>query len=83
MNFWIVDPKDGKKSVSLSVLILSVAMAAVGVGLECFKVIESSGAAQEFFMACAALYWGRKMTSAKGSSMEAGVSEEPQEKEEP
>lgn len=67
---WIVDPKVNEKSVSVTLLLASFTVCIVAAGLEMASVVKSTSVAFELFGACAALYAGRKFTTAKGAVIE-------------
>lgn len=69
MTIWINSPTDGKPSVSLSLMIISFAVAMVISILQVFKAVESGGMCLEIFYATSALYFGNKFT-ARGKSIE-------------
>lgn len=58
---WVVDPKDDKPSVSLSLFALSVVtLLTVGL-LNVFSLVSTIGPFSEFFYAASALYFGRRL----------------------
>jgi hypothetical protein len=58
---FIVDPKNNKRSVSLTILIGSFLLACVLTVLEAADVIGSVGSSFELFLVCSGLYMGRKI----------------------
>lgn len=79
MKLWIKDPTNDCHSVSLTILIASVVVNITAIALQGYGKIESASAAENFFMAAAALYFGRKFTSSKGTEITEEVKEEPKE----
>ena len=75
MNLWVVDPKDGARSVSLTFLVVSFSALVIGSGLEMAKVVESTGGLVELFGICAGLYFGRKFQTKSGSTLETATPE--------
>lgn len=67
---WVKDPDNQKPSVSLTLVCISAVFCLVAAGLEMFKVVETTSITFEMFGATCGLYWGRKFTSAKGSSLD-------------
>lgn len=65
-NPWVFDPKTKSESVSLTLLLVSFLIACTAIGLNIAKVTENTSSSAELFMACAGLYFGRKL-SFKGS----------------
>lgn len=62
MNLYCPDPKDGKPSVSLTVLWLSIAyLLTLGV-LQAMGKVNDTGVAMEFFGISSALYFGRRVS---------------------
>jgi hypothetical protein len=64
-KLWILDPKSGELSVSLTLVFLSAGLLIIAIGLEMTGIIESTSMAFEFFGASCGLYWGRKFSSSK------------------
>lgn len=71
-DLWVSDPHSGKKSVSLTLVVVSAAVVVIAMGLEMSGLIKTTSMAFEFFGTSCGLYWGRKYTSAKGASLDAG-----------
>lgn len=69
-KLWVPDPKTGEQSVSLTLVVLSAGFVGVAMLLEMTGVIDNTSMAFEFFGASCGLYWGRKFTNAKGSSLD-------------
>ncbi len=61
------DPKDGKPSVSLTILVVSFILLIIAGGLEIFEVTKSTGPFMELVLSAFALYFGRRF-SFKGQS---------------
>lgn len=57
---WIIDPKDGNKSVSLTLLVASFFGCVVGASLQVMGKIESAGIFLDLFYGSTALYFGRR-----------------------
>jgi len=58
---YLTDPKDGKKSVSLTFVVITfVLVTGFSVGVAINKV-EGIGPLMELFYACSALYFGRRL----------------------
>lgn len=57
---FIVDPKDDKPSVSLTILILSVVSVMTAFGLHIAGKVEGTSISLEFFGIAASLYFGRR-----------------------
>lgn len=57
---YFIDPKNGKKSVTLTFLIISFILFAGLATAQAIGRAESIGALDELFYACAALYFGRR-----------------------
>jgi len=58
---YLKDPKDGKRSVSLTFLVISFTLFAGFSAATSLNYAESAGAFSELFYACAALYFGRRV----------------------
>ena len=69
-KIWVVDPKDGKSSVSLTLVVITFLICIIASGLEIAKVSSGTSMAFELFGAACGLYWGRKWTSSKGQGIE-------------
>jgi len=67
---WIVDPRTKEQSVSVTLLITSFVICVIAIGLEISGVVKSTSVAFELYGAAAALYAGRKFTTAKGTVIE-------------
>jgi hypothetical protein len=77
VKFWLNNPSDGKPSVSLSLMVISFAVAMIISILQVFKQVENGGMCLEIFYATSALYFGNKFT-ARGKQVEV-VAEKIQE----
>lgn len=64
---FITDPKDGKKSVSLTLLVVSFVALLVGCYMELAGKSKGLSGLQELFFTTAALYFSRRV-SVKGTS---------------
>lgn len=60
--FWVVDPKTGEVSVSLTMLVVTFIGVLVACGLEMAGVIENTSVMTEIFYASVALYFGRRFS---------------------
>jgi hypothetical protein len=69
-KIWVVDPKDGKPSVSLTLVVISFLICGVSIALEITDVTKETSMSFELFGAACGLYWGRKWTSSKGQGIE-------------
>lgn len=69
-KIWIVDPKDGKPSVSLTMVVVAFLVCVISAGLEMTKIASTTSITFELFGAACGLYWGRKWTSSKGQGIE-------------
>ena len=58
---YLVDPKDGKQSITLTFLVVSFVLFAGFSGAEALGHAENAGSFAELFYACAALYFGRRV----------------------
>ena len=73
MNLWITDPSTLKKSVSLTILIISMFVNITIIALQGMGKVESASAAENFFMVACGLYFGRKFSTSKGDTLEESV----------
>ena len=73
MTLWISDPRTQEKSVSLTILIISLVVNVTAIVLQGMGKIESASAAENFFMVACGLYFGRKFSSPKGAVLEEAV----------
>jgi hypothetical protein len=62
-KIWIPDPKTKEASVSLTMLVVSFAIALVACGLQMAKVVENISSVTELFYATTALYFGRRFSA--------------------
>jgi hypothetical protein len=67
MQIFPTDPKDGKPSVSLGILMLATTTIIVAIGLQLADLAKDSPLAMEFFGIACALYFGRRVGVNKGS----------------
>lgn len=72
---FFVDPKDGKQSVSLTLLVLSFVALLVASTFHIAKVTENTSSLMELFMTCSGLYFARKF-STKDASMQESITKE-------
>lgn len=78
---WVADPKDGKPSVSLTILAVSFGLLVVAGGLEVFEVTKSTGPFMELTLSSIALYFGRRFSfGGKSFSDEGGPAKDVEEK---
>ncbi len=68
MNLWLTDPKNGEKSVSLTLLFVASALMLVAIGLDSFGILKASALLDQFFWGTAALYFGRKISTKRGEN---------------
>lgn len=68
---WATDPTTKEQSVSLTMVCVTGAFCLIAAGLEMFELIKTTSIVFEMFGAACGLYWGRKFTSAQGSSLES------------
>lgn len=66
---WISDPKDGKKSISLTMMVASFLVCMIVSILQVLKQVDSGGMSMELFVATMSLYFGRRF-SVKTKNME-------------
>lgn len=76
INSFLIKKPDPEKSVSLTILWISVIFAIASMTLEMFEMVKNTSMSFEFFMAAGGLYFGRRWTSAKGSSLGESISKE-------
>lgn len=69
-KIWVVDPKTGESSVSLTMVVVSFLVCLFAMALEMIGVISNTSMTFEMFGAACGLYWGRKWTSSKGQKVE-------------
>lgn len=67
---WVTDPTTKEPSVSLTMVVIAGSFCLVSASLEMFDLVKTTSIAFEMFGAACGLYWGRKFTSAKGSSLD-------------
>ncbi len=70
MNLWLTDPTTSKKSVSLTLMVLSFFGCIVGGGLQIAGKTETVSICLELFYGCSALYFGRRF-SMNGKTFDA------------
>lgn len=58
---YLVDPKDGKQSITLTFLVISFLLLAGFSSASALGYAKDPGALTELFYACAALYFGRRV----------------------
>ncbi len=58
---YLVDPKNGKQSITLTFLVISFILFAGFAAATSLGYAESVGSFSELFYACAALYFGRRV----------------------
>jgi hypothetical protein len=58
--FYFTDPKNGKKSVSLTLMMLSFLLMVIGSVLVTFGKMEDLTAFTTLFLTCSGLYFGRR-----------------------
>jgi len=58
---YLIDPKNNKKSVSLTFLVITFFLLIVASIFQTMDAIKSVGYFPELFYACAALYFGRRV----------------------
>lgn len=73
---WIKDPKDGKKSVSLTGLVISFVLVTVLIVLNAFEKIKTVSNALELFGLCVGLYFSRKNISIGKKTVDLGEEKE-------
>lgn len=61
----IKDPKDNKKSVSLTLLLLSFMFISTMGALQCFEKIKDTGPFMELYITSVSLYFGRRFDVSK------------------
>jgi hypothetical protein len=59
---WITDPKDGKASITLTLVVISFAAAIIGAGLEIAGVTKTTSILMELFVGNLATYLGRRLS---------------------
>lgn len=79
---WVTDPKDGGKSVSLTLVCVFGLSALVANWLVVAGKVSSSASVNELFWGAIALYFGRRNLSFGGKSYSAGDPAEVKEKTE-
>jgi hypothetical protein len=72
------DPKDGKPSVSLTNLVISITYLVVMGVLQALGKVQDSGMAMEYFGISSALYFGRRVQF-KGKTYDTNINEEEKE----
>lgn len=76
---WINDPKDGKDSVTLTIVVLSTVAMIVSIGLELMGKAKGTSLITDFFWGSLATYLGRRIGFGnKGASV--GVVDAPETK---
>jgi hypothetical protein len=73
---WIADPVNGKKSVSLTMLIVVGLAALVANGLVVLGKASAAAGLNELFYSCMALYYGRRNLNIGGKVFSANKAEE-------
>jgi UDP-N-acetylmuramyl pentapeptide phosphotransferase/UDP-N-acetylglucosamine-1-phosphate transferase len=58
---WVIDPKNDKPSVSLTLLLLAVTLFVIAGILNICNIIDGVGVFSEFLYTTCALYFGRKL----------------------
>lgn len=66
MNFWPVDPKDGKRSVTLALVLISTLTMLVAIGMDLVGKAKGTGLVTDFFWGSLATYMGRRLAFGKG-----------------
>lgn len=61
-KLWVTDPSTRRKSVSLTILVLTLTLVIAACCAEMLGWIKTTSASVELFMSAAALYFGRKFT---------------------
>lgn len=80
MNLWLKDPKNGSKSVSLTLLVLSFVALLVASTFHLSGLVQNTSSLTELFGICTSLYFGRRWSNSKdGNSLEAPVTTAVQE----
>jgi len=69
---WLRDPKNRKRSVSLSLLAVSFVLVVGASTAQMLGLIENTGLAAEIFYSCCATYFGRRIKF-KGADFGTGV----------
>lgn len=69
-KIWVIDPKTGEPSVSLTLVMTFAAVCFIAMIMEISGLTNNTSMSFELFGAACGLYWGRKFTSSKGSSLE-------------
>lgn len=64
---YLKDPKTKEPSVSLTFTVVSFLVVLTTIGLQLAKYTDSTSGALELFYGCAALYFSRRFSSARGS----------------
>ena len=68
--FWISDPKTKESSTSVTLVVVSFAVAIIAIGLEISGVTHTLSGSMELFYACMANYFGKRWVSSKGATVE-------------
>jgi len=63
---WPLDPKDGKPSVTVALVILSTLTMITAIGLELCGKAKGTSLVTDFFWGSLATYMGRRLTFGKG-----------------
>lgn len=69
-KIWVVDPKTGESSVSLTLVVITFLVCLFAMALEMIGIISNTSMTFELFGLACGLYWGRKWTSIKGQKIE-------------
>ena len=65
---WVQDPKDGKESVTATLVVLSALAMLVAIGLDLAGKAKGTGLIADFFWGSLATYLGRRLTFGKGQT---------------
>jgi len=69
-KFLFIDPKNGKASVSLTMMLLSFLIVLIAAGLDMSGKVKGTSVILEIFWGTTALYFGRKLNFSKEKSVE-------------